>query len=146
LAWRQYGHTLAANRGEETAKMTVFLICAGILGLLAAVLTINVGRMRGKKRIFLGDGGDAEMTAAIRAHGNLIELAPLCLFLIYLLHGPYGGRMMVVLAVLLVIGRVAHAGGMLGYIPLGRMVGAITSTTVLGVASVMLLVAGIRAF
>ena len=126
--------------------MTVYLICAGIVGLLAAVLTMNVGRMRTKKRIFLGDGGDKEMTAAIRAHGNLIEAAPLCLFLIYLMHGPYGDRWMAILAVLLVIARLAHAGGMLGYIPMGRAAGAITSTMVLGVAAAMLLVAGIRAF
>ena len=126
--------------------MTVFLICAGILGLLAAVLTVNVGRLRGKKRIFLGDGGDKEMTAAIRAHGNLIELAPLCLFLIYLVHGPYGERWTAILAALLVAGRLVHAGGMLGYVPMGRTVGAITTTTVLGVTAVMLLVAGIRAF
>ena len=125
--------------------MTVFLICAGILGLLATVLTVNVGRMRGKKRIFLGDGGDTEMLAAIRAHGNLIEFAPLCLFLIYLLHGPYGNRMTAILAVLLVIGRLAHAGGMLGYVPKGRLVGAMLTAIVLGVASVMLIVAGARA-
>jgi uncharacterized membrane protein YecN with MAPEG domain len=126
--------------------MTVFLICAGILGLLAAVLALNVARMRGKKRIFLGDGGDKEMTAAVRAHGNLIEFAPLCLLLIYLLHGPYGPRMTAILAVLLVIGRLAHAGGMLGYVPSGRTIGAIVTVLVLSVASVMLIVAGVRAF
>lgn len=125
--------------------MTVFLICAGILGLLATVLTVNVGRMRGKKRIFLGDGGDGEMLAAIRAHGNLMEFAPLCLFLVYLLHGPYGNRMTAILAVVLVVGRLAHAGGMLSYIPKGRLVGAMLTTVVLGVAAVMLIVAGIRA-
>jgi len=125
--------------------MTVFLICAGILGLLAVVLTVNVGLMRGKKRISLGDGGDKEMAAAIRAHGNLIEFAPLCLFLIYLLHGPYGDRMMAILAAVLVVARLAHAGGMLEYIPRGRMVGAMLTTATLAVAAVMLIVAGLRA-
>ncbi|MBV8392489.1 MAG: MAPEG family protein, partial [Alphaproteobacteria bacterium] len=57
--------------------MTVFFICAGLIGLLAALLTLHVGRMRGRKKIFFGDGGDSEMNAAVRAHGNLIELAPL---------------------------------------------------------------------
>jgi uncharacterized membrane protein YecN with MAPEG domain len=124
--------------------MTVFLICAGILGLLAAVLALNVARMRGKKRIFLGDGGDKEMTAAVRAHGNLIEFAPLCLLLIYLLHGPYGDRIMTILAAFLVIGRLAHAGGMLGHIPSGRTIGAVVTVVVLAIASVMLIGAGIR--
>ena len=42
--------------------MAVFFICAGLLGLLAVVLTVHVGRMRGQKKIFLGDGGDPELT------------------------------------------------------------------------------------
>lgn len=125
--------------------MLVFFVCAGLLGLLAAILTANVGRLRGKKRIFLGDGGDGELTAAIRAHGNLIELVPLCLLILYLLHGPYGDRLLAILAVLLVIGRLAHAGGMLGFVPMGRTVGATTTTAVLAIASVMLALAGLRA-
>ena len=40
--------------------------------------------MRGRKKIYLGDGGDPEMIAAIRAHANFIEFAPLCLLLIYM--------------------------------------------------------------
>lgn len=123
--------------------MTVFFVCAGLIGLLAAALTINVGRMRSQKRIFIGDGGDKEMLAAIRAHGNLIEFAPLCLFLIYLLHGPYGNRTVAVLAIVLAVARVVHAGGMLGHIPLGRMIGAIATTTVLAVASFLLALVGL---
>ena len=57
--------------------MPVFFVCAGLLGLLVVVLTVNVGIMRGRKKINLGDGGDPEMIAAIRAHANLIEFAPL---------------------------------------------------------------------
>ena len=30
--------------------MPVFFVCAGLLGLLAVVLTLNVGRMRGRRR------------------------------------------------------------------------------------------------
>ena len=44
--------------------MPVFYVCAGLLGLLAVALALNVGLMRGRKRINLGDGGDAEMQAA----------------------------------------------------------------------------------
>ena len=123
--------------------MTVFLICAGILGLLAVVLTVNVGLMRGKKRISLGDGGDAEMTAAIRAHGNLIEWAPLCLLLSWLTHGPYGDRSVAVLAVVLTVGRLFHAGGMLGLVPSGRTIGAIATVFVLAYASIELILAGL---
>ena len=125
--------------------MAVFLVCAGLLGLLAAALTIQVGRVRTRKKIFLGDGGDPEMIAAIRAHGNLIELTPLILLLIWLLHGPYGNRVIAVLAVILLIARLLHAGGMLGYVKFGRVIGAVTTTLVLTIASVMLVISGIGA-
>ena len=123
--------------------MTVFFVCAGLIGLLAAGLTINVGRVRNAKKIFIGDGGDKEMLAAIRTQGNLIELAPLCLFLIYLLHGPYGNRTVAVLSIVLVVARLVHAGGMLGHIGFGRAAGAIATTAVLAVASILLALVGL---
>lgn len=124
--------------------MPVFFICAGLLGVLAALLTLNVGRMRTKKRISLGDGGDPEMIAAIRAHGNLLEFTPLCLLIIWLLHGPFGHRTIAVMGILLLIFRLLHAGGMLGVIPLGRSAGAVGTSILLAIASIMLVVAGIR--
>jgi len=133
-----------ANRGGGCA-VAVFFICAGLIGALAVLLSLNVGRMRTRKRISLGDGGDPEMVAAIRAHGNLIELTPLILLLIWLLHGPYGNRIIAVLAVILLIARLLHAGGMLGYVKFGRVIGAVTTTLVLTIASVMLVISGIRA-
>jgi uncharacterized membrane protein YecN with MAPEG domain len=124
--------------------MAVFFICAGLLGLLAAVLTIHVGRIRTKKRIFLGDGGDPDMTAAIRAQGNLLELTPLTLVLLWMMHGPTGHRMADILAIILVVARFLHAGGMLGLLPYGRTAGAIATTLVLAWAAVTLILAGIR--
>ena len=124
--------------------MAVFFICAGLLGLLAVALTVHVGRMRTRKKIFLGDGGDPEMTAAIRAHGNLLEVAPLALILLWMMHGPMGHRLADILAIILVVARFLHAGGMLGLVPYGRPAGAISSTTVVGVAAVSLILAGIR--
>jgi len=126
--------------------MAVFFVCAGLLGLLAASLTIHVGRMRTKKRIFLGDGGDADLIGAIRAHGNLLELTPLILVLLWMMHGPMGHRLADILAIILVVARFLHAGGMLGLMPYGRPAGAVTTTVVLVVAAVSLIVAGLRAF
>jgi uncharacterized membrane protein YecN with MAPEG domain len=123
--------------------MTVFFVCAGILGLLAVALGLYVGRMRGKKQVFLGDGGDKELQGAIRAHGNLVEWAPLCLLLIWLTHGPYGNRSVAVLAVILTVGRLCHAGGMLGFVPSGRVIGAATTAFVLAYASIELILAGL---
>jgi len=122
--------------------MPVFFVCAGLLGLLAAVLTINVGRLRGQKKINLGDGGDPEMLAAIRAHANLIELAPLCLLLIYMASDFYGFWTTAILSIVLLVARVLHAGGMLGVIPQGRFLGASGTTLVLVAVSAPLVVAG----
>jgi uncharacterized membrane protein YecN with MAPEG domain len=123
--------------------MPVFYVCAGLLGLLALVLAVNVGLMRGRKRINLGDGGDAEMQAAVRAHGNLVEFAPLSLLIIYMASDFYGFRTVASLSVALLVARVLHAGGMLGLIPKGRMVGTMASAAVLGIASILLAIAGL---
>src|SRR5882762_10219311 len=138
---RQYGHTIPPNRGGDR-RMPVFFVCAGLLGLLVVLLTVNVGRMRGTKKINLGDGGDPEMMAAIRAHANLIEFAPLCLLLIYMASDFYGFWTTAGLSVVLLISRVLHAGGMVGAIPQGRFLGASGTTLVLTVASILIVIAG----
>ena len=122
--------------------MPVFFVCAGLLGLLVVVLTANVGIMRGRKKINLGDGGDPEMIAAIRAHANLIEFAPLCLLLIYVASDFYGFWTTAALSALFLLARVLHAGGMLGVIPQGRFLGATGTTVVLAVTSIMLVITG----
>ncbi|HEY2609552.1 MAG TPA: MAPEG family protein [Reyranella sp.] len=122
--------------------MPVFFVCAGLLGLLVVVLTVNVGIIRGRKKINLGDGGDPEMIAAIRAHANLIEFAPLCLLLIYVASDFYGFWTTAALSALFLLARVLHAGGMLGVIPQGRFLGATGTTVVLAVTSIMLVITG----
>jgi uncharacterized protein len=122
--------------------MPVFFVCAGLLGLLVVVLTVNIGLMRGRKKINLGDGGDPEMIAAIRAHANLIEFAPLCLLLIYVASDFYGFWTTAALSALFLLARVLHAGGMLGVIPQGRFLGATGTTVILAVTSIMLVITG----
>ena len=122
--------------------MPVFFVCAGLLGLLGVVLTLQVGRLRGQKRINLGDGGDPEMIAAIRAHGNFMEFTPLLLLLIYLAADFYGFRVTAILSVVLLAARVLHAGGMLGLVPKGRFLGAVGTTLLLLVVSALLVYAG----
>ena len=124
--------------------MPVFFVCAGLLGLLAVVLGLNVARMRGAKKVNLGDGGDPEMLAAIRAHANLIEWAPICLLLIYIASDFYGFWIVACLSAVLLAARVLHAGGLLGTIPKGRVLGATGTAVVLAIASVLLIVSGIN--
>ena len=122
--------------------MPVFFVCAGLLGLLVVVLTVNVGIMRGRKKINLGDGGDPEMIAAIRAHANLIEFAPLCLLLIYVASDFYGFWTTAALSALFLLARVLHAGGMFKVIPQGRFLGATGTALVLAYASILIVIAG----
>jgi uncharacterized membrane protein YecN with MAPEG domain len=122
--------------------MPVFFVCAGLLGLLAVSLTVSVGRMRMQKKIYLGDGGDPEMLAAIRAHGNFMEYVPLCLALIYFASDYYGYWPVAIASLILLVSRVLHAGGLLGLIPLGRTIGAAGTTIILAAASAMCVYAG----
>jgi uncharacterized membrane protein YecN with MAPEG domain len=122
--------------------MPVFFVCAGLLGLLAVSLTASVSRLRRQKKISLGDGGDPEMQAAIRAHGNFMEFVPLCLLLIYLVSDFYGFWTVAVLSVALLLARALHAGGMLGLVPLGRLLGTATTTLILAITSALIVVAG----
>jgi uncharacterized protein len=122
--------------------MPVFFVCAGLLGLLAVSLTVSVGRLRMQKKIYLGDGGDPEMLSAIRAHGNFMEYVPLCLALIYFASDYYGYWPVAIASLILLISRVLHAGGLLGFIPLGRAIGATGTTIILAAASAMCVYAG----
>ena len=63
---------------------TTAAVYAAILGLLAAFLTVRVIVNRAKTGIQAGDGGNAALGQAIRAHANLAEQAPLALLLIAL--------------------------------------------------------------
>jgi uncharacterized membrane protein YecN with MAPEG domain len=122
--------------------MPVFFVCAGLLGLLAAALSVKVSLMRGRKKINLGDGGDPEMQAAVRAHGNFVEYTPLTLLLIYVASDFHGFTTVAALSVALLVARVLHAGGMLGMIPMGRMLGASATALILTISAVLVALAG----
>jgi uncharacterized membrane protein YecN with MAPEG domain len=128
---------------EGEIVMGLLFVSIGLLGLLAAALTIHVGRVRGRKGIFLGDGGDKEMLTAIRAHANFIEFVPLCLILIITVRGPYGGLNAGILAAALLVSRLLHAAGMLGYIKGGRFAGTTGTLIILIVSSAAVILAGL---
>ena len=122
--------------------MMSFFVCAGLLGLLAVALLSNVGRVRGKTRIFIGDGGNTELITAMRAQANFVENVPLGLILIWLVGASYGAATVVTLSVLLVVARALHAMGMLGGVRFGRAAGATITLTVLLIASIWVGLAG----
>lgn len=123
--------------------LTVTLLYAGILGLMAIALSFFPGALRGKTKISIGDGGNPELLLAMRRHGNFIEYVPLALILIGLLefngvrteaiHALGGG---------LVVFRILHATGLkadtiAGW---GRAIGAGGTALVMVVASIWAIV------
>ena len=63
----------------------ITLLFAALHAVLTVVLALRVAMFRYNAKIALGDGGDKVMTRRVRAHGNLIENAPLALLLLGLL-------------------------------------------------------------
>ncbi|MDP3295769.1 MAG: MAPEG family protein [Nevskia sp.] len=62
-------------------QIPVTAACAALSGLLILVLALRVSLMRNRFRIALGDGGNAELMRAIRAHANTIEFVPIFVIL-----------------------------------------------------------------
>jgi len=90
----------------------IALLYAGILGLMNIVLAVLAGRLRGSTGISVGDGGNSELTVAMRRHGNFSEFVPLALILLVLLEiAGVASTAIYVLGGLLVLARVCHAIG-----------------------------------
>ena len=85
---------------------------AALLALLFCALSINVIRSRRTQRVALGDGNNATLRQAMRAHGNCAEYAPIFLILLGLVeyHGlPFWG--VHALGLIFLAGRLFHAYG-----------------------------------
>ncbi|QSQ25167.1 MAPEG family protein [Pyxidicoccus parkwayensis] len=100
--------------GTTLLAVPVTALYGALNAFLTVGLSINVSRVRGKHNVFRGDGGHADLIAAIRAHGNNVENVPLALILLLAaelcggsstaLHA-FGGA--------LLVARLAHAFGLL---------------------------------
>ena len=97
----------------STAIPITASIYAAILGLMAVALTVRVIMGRAKTGIQSGDGGNAPLGQAIRAHANFAEQVPLALLLIVLVEATGTPTILVhTLGVVLVIARLANAWGL----------------------------------
>ena len=123
---------------------TITILYAGLLGIMALVLSFLAGRLRGQTKISIGDGGNQELLLAMRRHANFIEFVPLTLIIIGLLEVQgVSGTAIHVLGAALVLARLAHAVGIKAdtITGAGRIIGAAGSALVLLVASVWAVVA-----
>ena len=93
--------------------LPITAIYAAFLGLLVIALGSRIVWLRYTHRIGLGDGGNKQLARAIRAHGNLVEYAPMALILMAAceLNGAPAVFLHAIGATL-VVGRLLHAQGL----------------------------------
>lgn len=85
---------------------------ASLCALLIVKLSLGVIAVRRQRKIRLGDGGDEELQAAIRAQGNATEYIPITLILMFLLENIVVYNWIIHLAgITLLTGRIIHAIG-----------------------------------
>ncbi|WP_297793353.1 MAPEG family protein [uncultured Marinobacter sp.] len=92
----------------------VTAVFAAVIGLLLLVLSTHVVRFRLKYQKGMGVTDDRDFEAAVRAHANLVEYAPLGLLMLGLaeLNG-ISGHLIYWVGMALVVGRILHAWGMI---------------------------------
>jgi uncharacterized membrane protein YecN with MAPEG domain len=125
-----------------TAFPSITATVAALLGLLAVFLTFRVIALRVRFRVNAGDGGQAALAQAIRAHANLIELAPLALLLLAFVEWSIAWRgVILVLGIALLVGRLASAWGLSHSLETGtaRKLGASLTSLVVVACSVLIL-------
>jgi uncharacterized protein len=128
--------------------LPVTALYAALLGLLYAVLTIQVVRGRFGSGVMLGTGEDKGLLRAVRAHANFAEYVPLILILMALGEGMrLSAFLLHLLGAALVAARVLHAIGNSrepDFRP-GRGGGAVLTLVVLVAASIAVLLRALTA-
>lgn len=115
--------------------LPISLTIAAGAALLNLWLSVRVGRVRTKEKVFIGDGGNELVTRRMRAHSNFVENTAFVLILLALVELGIGSSMWLWgVGALYLVGRILHAIGMDGMM-WGRMAGTIiTMLTQLGLA------------
>lgn len=118
--------------------LQITALYAAILAIWAWGLSTYVSVNRGKFKILHGDGGNPEMAAIIRRHGNMTEYVPMALILLGLAEvSGLGATWMHVLGVILIVSRLVHPFGISVSNPGSplRVIGSVgTQITTLGAA------------
>ncbi len=105
----------------------------GLNLILLVYLSVRVGQARMRYKINLGDGGNPEMTKAIRTHANYTEYAPAALLGLLALASVGAGTMVIhALGAAFFLARIAHLLGLgMGVWPQGRGLGALLTALML---------------
>jgi uncharacterized membrane protein YecN with MAPEG domain len=117
--------------------LPVALTTTGAAALINLWLGWRVGQVRIAEKISIGDGGNPQLIARMRAQLNFAEYAPVVLILIALIEMARGSQLWLWgAAAAFILGRVLHGFGMDGWNP-GRRV---------GIATTMLIMAGLALY
>jgi len=93
--------------------MPILSLYAGLLGVILIILSMKVAMTRKKNSIGIGDGGNEELSRAIRVQGNFIEYVPMGLILLAVFETNNGNAIVAhVAGSMLLIGRLLHAYGL----------------------------------
>ena len=127
--------------------LTITLSAAGAAALVNFWLSLRIATLRSSENIWIGDGGNARVTARMRAHSNFAEYAPIVLILIGLIEATKGTQLwLAIVAGVFILGRICHAFGMDGWKP-GRMIGmACTAPIMIGLGVYAIVIAGMAWF
>ncbi|MDX1949579.1 MAG: MAPEG family protein [Rickettsiales bacterium] len=94
--------------------MPITLVFTGIFALFYVFLILNVISFRQKNNLPYGDGNNIEMIRRQRAQGNFAEYVPLALFMLGLMEiADLPKFIILIMAFVLLIGRISHAYGLL---------------------------------
>ncbi len=115
----------------SVTMLPITLASAGAAAILNVWIATRVGGARSKAKVSIGDGGDAALTARMRAHANFVEYTPFVLILIGLIEFNIGSpTWLAVVSAVYLLGRIAHPLGMDG-LPRARMIGTLTTLLIL---------------
>jgi len=97
------------------SMLPITMVTAGGAALINVWLAFRIGQVRRQSGVMLGDGGDARLTARMRAQANFVESAPFILILIGLIELGEGPSLWLwIVSTAFLIARVAHPFGMDG--------------------------------
>ena len=113
--------------------LPITLTIAAAAALINIWLGVRVSQLRLRHKVSVGEGGNAQVTARMRAHGNFIEYTPFFLILLALVELSRGSKTWLwAVAIVYILGRLAHPFGMDRAAPNKlRMIGVVITWTVL---------------
>ncbi len=113
---------------------------AAALAFLLVALSMHISRLRLKHRIAFGDGGNQDLTMAMRAHGNSLEQSVIFVPLLYVvdMHAGVDSTVVLALGATFVVARVVYCAALfMRLLPMRQVAHALTMLLVIGAAGLI---------